>query len=102
MGAIFAASFSAPESDHAPDLERLRAGRAQFLQPRRGSRFRKLLAGFVENKLVMVIGRLRQTEQHLQQSVDAGRPEQILPAHDIGDALQGVIDDGGQMVALRG
>ena len=49
----------------------------------------------------MVVGRLWQAEQHLQQPVDAGRPEQVSTAHDIGDALQGVIDDDGEMVTRR-
>jgi hypothetical protein len=56
--------------------------------------FDSLLAVGIENELVMMIDRLRQAEQRLQQPMNAGRPEQILPAHDVGDALQGVVENG--------
>ena len=37
--------------------------------------------------------RRRQSEQRLQQPVDAGRPEQIPATHHMGHALQRVVDD---------
>ena len=40
----------------------------------------------------MVIDRRRQAEQRLQQAMHAGRPEQVLPAHHMGHALQRVVD----------
>ena len=66
--------------------------RPQFAQALGQRRFRQLAAIGVENQTVVVIDRRRQAEQRLQQAVDAGRPEQILPAHDIGDALTRVVD----------
>ena len=47
----------------------------------------------------MPIDRLRDTEQLLQQQVHARRPEQVPAPHHIGDALQGVVDHDGQMIA---
>ena len=41
------------------------------------------------------------TKQVLQQAMHAGRPEQVLAAHHVGDALQGVVDHDRQMVAGR-
>ncbi len=49
----------------------------------------------------MMIGRLRQPEQRLEEPVDTGRPEQILPAHHVGDALQSVVENGGEVIAGR-
>ena len=49
----------------------------------------------------MPIDRLRDTEQLLQQPVHAGRPEQVAAPHHLGDALQGVVDHDGQMIAGR-
>ena len=37
----------------------------------------------------------------LQQTVHARRPEQVLAAHDVGDALQRIIDHDRQMIAVR-
>ena len=73
LSAIFTVSGLPPslpaklpaKSDPAPDLERHYARGAQFAQARRTGRLRKFLSGLVENKLVMVVGRLRQSEQRL-------------------------------------
>ena len=74
----------AAEPDHAPDiraaLRRRRATRAGSVAC---GRFRQLAAVVVEDQPVMMIDRLRQTEQRLQQAMDAGRPEQILSAHHV-------------------
>ncbi len=53
----------------------------------------------IANQAVVPIGRLRQAEQHLQQPMDTGRPEQVLPAHHLGDALQGIVDRDGKVIA---
>ena len=47
------------------------------------------------------IARRRESEQRLQQPVDRGRGEEVAPAHDVGHALQRVVDDHRQMVARR-
>ena len=49
----------------------------------------------------MPIGRLWDTKQLLQQQMHAGRPEQVPAPHHVGDALQGVVDHDGQMIARR-
>ncbi len=48
-----------------------------------------------------MIDRRRQAEQHLQQPVDARRPEQIVSAHHVRDALERIVDDDRKMVARR-
>ena len=53
------------------------------------------------NELMMPIDRLRNPKQFLQQPVHAGRPEQVATSHHLGDALQGVVDHHGQMIAGR-
>ena len=47
----------------------------------------------------MVIQRNRQAEQRLEQPVNVGRFEKIPAARDMGDVLQGIVDDHGDMVA---
>ena len=74
------------------DIGGRHALRAQFAQAGRLRRFRQLAAVGVEDQPVMVIARRGQAEQRLQQAVHAGRPEQVLAAHHIGDALQRVVD----------
>src|SRR5690606_25196248 len=49
----------------------------------------------------MAIDRRGQTEKLLENAVDAGRLIKILAAHDMGDALRGIVDDNGQMIACR-
>lgn len=63
--------------------------------------FRELAAGGVSQKGMMMIAGGRQIEQRLQQAMQACRHQQILAAHDMSDALQGVIDDNGYMIARR-
>ena len=50
---------------------------------------------------MVVVGGRGQTEQRLKQPVHAGRPEQVLAAHHVGHALQGVVDRDRQVVAGR-
>ena len=50
---------------------------------------------------MMAIVRRGETEQALQQSMHARRVKKILAAHDIGDALQRVVDDDREMIARR-
>ena len=64
-------------------------------------RFRQLPPFAVEHEAVVPVGRLRQTEQLLQQPVHAGRPEQVRAAHHLGDALQGVVDHHREVIAGR-
>ena len=64
-------------------------------------RFRKLMPRRILDEPVMPIGRLRDTKQLLQQQVHAGRPEQVPAPHHVGNALQGVVDHDGQMIARR-
>jgi hypothetical protein len=40
----------------------------------------------------MPIGWLRQVEQRLQQPMNGGIGEQVLAAHDMGDAIRGIIN----------
>ena len=47
----------------------------------------------------MPIGWLWDTKQLLQQQMHAGRPEQVPAPHHVGNALQGVVDHNGQMIA---
>src|SRR3984957_4805379 len=91
----------AAEPDHAPDVLRARAVGAQFAQALGQARLRQLAALGIENKPVMVIDRLRQAEQRLQQAMDAGRPEQILAAHHVADALKGVVQRDAKVIAGR-
>jgi hypothetical protein len=51
---------------------------------------------------VVPVGRLSQSEQLLQQPMQAGRPEQILAPHHLGHALQGVVDGHREVIAGRG
>src|SRR5580704_2556258 len=76
------------------DIARHGPARAQFAHAGRLRRFRELVAFLVEDELVVMIGRLRQPEQCLQQAMDAGGPEQILTAHDVGDALERIVEYG--------
>lgn len=48
---------------------------------------------------MMAIERSRKFEQSLQQAVQACRQEKILAPDDIGDALQGIVDNDGDVVA---
>ncbi len=50
---------------------------------------------------MVVIDRLGQAEQLLQQPMDAGCPEQILAADHVSDALQRIVDHDGEMIAGR-
>jgi len=50
---------------------------------------------------MMPVTRLGKAEQRLQQPVDRGRLKQIAPAHDVGHALQRVVDHHRQMIACR-
>ena len=47
---------------------------------------------------MVVVARGREVEQYLQQAVDIGCCEQVLAAHDICDALIGIINGDGKMI----
>ena len=51
---------------------------------------------------MVAIARRRQAEQRLQQPMHGRRGEQIAAAHDVGDPLQRVVDDDGQMIGRGG
>ena len=89
------------EADQAADVGRRRTPGAELAQAGGGGRFRELLPGAVENQPVVPVGRLRQAEQRLQQPMHAGRPEQVLAAHHLGHALQGVVDHHREVIAGR-
>ena len=48
---------------------------------------------------MMEIAGRRQAEQMLQQALNAGRMEKVHAAHDMADALQGVVDHHGKVIA---
>src|SRR5581483_9910019 len=75
--------------------------RAKLTQAGRPGRFGELVASLVADQAMMAIGRLGQPKQLLQQAVHAGGVEQILAADQFGDALQGVVDHDGEMIAGR-
>jgi hypothetical protein len=50
---------------------------------------------------MMPVARLGKAEQRLQQPMDCSRREQIMPARDVGHALQRVVDHHGEMIARR-
>ena len=49
----------------------------------------------------MAIARRGQTEQRLQEPVNRGRGKEVASAHDVGDALERVVDRHRQMIARR-
>jgi hypothetical protein len=57
------------QPDHPPDIGRRRPFRAQFTQPCRMARFGKLAAVDVTDQAMVVIDRLRQFEEMLEQTV---------------------------------
>ena len=61
----------------------------------------ELAAAFVDDQPMMRICWCRQTEQHLQETMDVRSGKQIPPARDMRDALGGVVHDNGQVVARR-
>ena len=89
------------QADPAADVGRRRALRPEFAKSGRRCRLRQLPPLAVEHEAVVPVGRLRQTEQMLQQPVHAGRPEQVRAPHHLGDALQGVVDHNREMIAGR-
>src|SRR4051812_19192811 len=87
------------QTDEAANLNRRDTLPAQFAQGGRLRRFRKLMARGILDEPVMPVDRLWDTKQLLQQQMQAGRPEQIPAPHHVGNALQGVVDHNGQMIA---
>src|SRR3546814_3553620 len=58
-------------------------------------------AGGVGEQLMVVIDRRRQPEQRLEQPVDMRRHEQILPPHDMRDALRRIVQRHRELIARR-
>ena len=80
---------------------RIGARRAQIGEGRRAVALGEPLAVAVDQQIVVVIVRRRQVEQRLEQPVDVGGGEEVAAAHDVGDALGGVVDRDGEMIAGR-
>ena len=80
---------------------RIDARRAQDGEGRRAVALGEALAVGVGEQAMMMVERRRQAEQRLEQAVDVGRGEQVAAAHHVGDALRGVVDGDGEMIAGR-
>ena len=89
------------QTDEAANVRRRGTLPAQFAQGGGLRRFRKLMSRGIFDEPVMPIDRLWDTEQLLQQQMHAGRPEQVPAPHHVGNALQGVVDHDGQVIARR-
>lgn len=63
--------------------------------------FGEALAGGVGDEAVVVIHRLREVEEFLQEAVNVGGGEEVVAAGDIGDLLEGVIDHHGKVIGSR-
>ena len=59
------------------------------------------MARGIENEAVMVIARRRKTKQLLQQAMQSRGMEQVASSHHVGDALGGIVDHHGQVIARR-
>ena len=77
------------------------AARPQFPQGRGAGGFGELAAVGIQHQPVMVISRRGQAQEMLEQPVHGGRPEQILPAHNMCDPLLGIVHHHAQMIARR-
>ena len=71
---------------------RVRARVAQVARASAPVALGEAVAGGVGEQGVVVIGGRRQIEQRLEQPVDVGAGEEVAAAHDVGDALRGVVD----------
>ena len=80
---------------------RIGAGRAQIGEARRAVALGEALAVRRRRAAVMVVARRRQAEQRLEQAVDVRRLEQVGAAHDVGDALRGIVDGDREMIGGR-
>ena len=50
---------------------------------------------------MVAIARRGQAKQCLQEPVDRGRGDEVAPTHDVGHALQRIVDHDRQMIARR-
>ena len=84
-------------------MRRMSAGVQPLSRSERRLVSRALLASLrpcgVRDQAMVVIERRRQIEQHLQQPVQVGRRIEVAPARDVRDALPGIVDDHGQVIA---
>src|SRR3989442_7686430 len=101
MTVVASRALHSLQSDQLAYLTRRNSLRAQLAQAGRLRRFRQLVAVGIQDQAVVMVGRRRQSEQLLQQTVNAGRPEQIFSAHHVGDPLQRVVDHDGEVIARR-
>src|SRR5216684_4006052 len=89
------------QTHEAADIGRRRSRGAQFAQARGQGRLREFSPRIIEDEAVVPVGGWRQTEQSLQEPMDAGRPEQVLPPHRFCHALQRVVDHHREVIAGR-
>src|SRR6266566_372601 len=73
MTVVASRALHSLQSDQLAYLTRRNSLRAQLAQAGRLRRFRQLVAVGIEDQPVMMVGRRRWPEQHLQQAVNAGR-----------------------------
>lgn len=52
----------------------------------------------MHDQVVVVIERVRQTKEFLQQAMDRRCGFHVAPAHHVGHTLQGIINDDGKMI----
>lgn len=89
------------QADHTTDLGRRHATGPKARKAGVAIALRELAALIVRQQPVVVVGRLRQPKQDLQQAMDGGCGFEIAAADDVGDALPSIVDNDGQMVAGR-
>ena len=86
----------------SPSAARIDAGVApsarRAASDRASSRLASRRPAVVADQPVVMPDRDRQAEQRLQQAVERRRREEVGAAHDVGDALVGVVDHDGQVV----
>lgn len=85
-----------------PDIVWRRTVFAQACKGGVARALRQFPARLVTHECVVMIERLRQSEQNLQQAVDIGGGFQVLTANNVGHALGCIVNDAGKMVAGAG
>ena len=73
----------------------------QRAERRRAAALRQFCPARVKDEPVVAIARRGQIEQRLQEPVNRGRGKEVASAHDVGDALERIVDRHRQMIARR-
>src|SRR5581483_641636 len=89
------------EPGQAANRGRCRAPCPKLAQAGRLRRFRQLVAGLIKNQPVMVIPRLGQAKQCLEDPMNGGSMKQVAATHHVGHALRRVVNDDRKMIARR-